>query len=63
MASGVCAGMSVCRSVCLHIIVGRRGRERERGNEREREGKDDLGVMRAGKIMVPSGIMGLNLIC
>lgn len=51
--------LEVC--VCLHTIVGRR--ERETGNEREREGKDDLGVMRAGKIMVPSGIMGLNLIC
>lgn len=33
------------------------------GDVREGEVKDDLGVMRAGKIIVPSGIMGLNLIC
>lgn len=43
-------------------------RERERESEKEgwgggERGKDDLGVMRAGKIMVPSSIMGLNLIC
>lgn len=40
---------------CVHICA--------EVEEREREGKDDLGVMRAGKIIVPSGIMGLNLIC
>lgn len=47
----------ICAEVCVSILGD------ESAGKREREGKDDLGVMRAGKIIVPSGIMGLNLIC
>lgn len=57
MAYGVCVG--VCK--CVFAYNGRkiRGKRGDRG----KEGKDDLGVMRASKIMVPSSITGLNLIC
>ena len=67
MAYGVCMCMCVCvkafESVQKCVLAYWQMREGKRDREREGEAKDDLGVMRASKIMVPSGIMGLNLIC
>lgn len=61
MAYGVCVCVCVCARKCVFAYNGWkiRGKRGDRG----KEGKDDLGVMRASKITVPSSIMGLNLIC
>lgn len=49
----------MCVCVCVEVCVFAYYSWGMRAGD---EGKDDLGVMRAGKIM-PSSIMGLNLIC